>query len=134
MSKLLILQSIKRYLKVGYYFPSTFVTWDNRLSKLKLISKNKCRVVHAGTILQVIVIATKIWSVVTMATNLILDKIGSLTLWHSLTLWISYPGCDRYRDNFAGSDRISVTVGTLRGLCSRTISELHLFHERYILT
>lgn len=84
MSKITILRSVKRHLKLGDYFPATFVTWDEKLGKIKLITKRKSKIVHAGTILQLVVVAVRIWSVVTKATSLIQRVIGiaitSLTL------------------------------------------------------
>lgn len=76
MSKVFILRCIKRHLKLGDYFPATFVTWNSKFDKIKLISKTKSAIVRAGTILQMVVIAIKIWSVVMMPASLIQRVIG----------------------------------------------------------
>ncbi|XP_035711197.1 uncharacterized protein LOC118436725 [Folsomia candida] len=76
MSKIAILRCIKHHLNLGDYFLTTFVTWDEKLGKIRLIGKNKSKIVHAGTILQLAVIAARIWSVVTKATSLIETVIG----------------------------------------------------------
>lgn len=113
MSKTASSHSIKRHLKLGDYFPATFVTWDENLGKIKLITKLNSKIVHVGTILQLAVITIQIWSVVTKATCLIQRGMGIAIM--TLTV---IPFLLRFE---LSADYVPLQI-----------SEFHLFHDRCI--
>lgn len=65
MTKLSTLEGrVKRHLKHGNNFHCIYSKWDNNLGKIVRVTKTKRRSVLGFTILQLIVIAVRVWSII----------------------------------------------------------------------
>ncbi|OXA47699.1 hypothetical protein Fcan01_17594 [Folsomia candida] len=70
MNKLYLLEGrVKRHLKHGNYFHCIYSKWDDDLGRIVKVTKTRQRSVFSFTILQLIVIALRVWSIISKSSS-----------------------------------------------------------------
>ncbi|OXA44439.1 hypothetical protein Fcan01_20765 [Folsomia candida] len=88
MTKDLILQQVRRHLKLGNQLRSIFVKWDKHSNQITLVPKKKEKIIVTLSILQFLVIIAKIWTITSITVNLIESFLGIAILAVSITTFL----------------------------------------------
>ncbi|OXA45148.1 hypothetical protein Fcan01_20134 [Folsomia candida] len=116
MSNAVIFRRVVRHLRIGNYFHCIFATFDAMEKRITLISKKKERLVLSFTVLQLVVIIGRIWSIATKMTNL-LESILGLAI-ASLTVIGFVVRCDPFPD-YAQVQFLNYIFSSKGELCDR---------------